>query len=194
VLQVVLPARLLIQPFWLLPALEAALFIGLAIPNPIRITRSSTLLRLASLALTALVTVANAYSAGLLVEDLLTGTAPTNPITLLGSGAAIYLTNIIVFALWYWEADRGGPAARARGADPYPDFMFPQMVNPDLAPPDWRPTFLDYLYLSFTNASAFSPTDVMPLARWAKAVMLAQASVSLITLALVVARVVNILK
>jgi uncharacterized membrane protein len=110
------------------------------------------------------------------------------------TGGAIWLTNIIVFALWYWEFDRGGPVARANGDRMYPDFLFAQMTSPQLAPPDWEPAFSDYLYLSFTNAAAFSPTDVLPLSRWAKMGMTAQAIVSVVTVALVVARAVNILK
>ena len=102
---------------------------------------------------------------------------------------------MIVFGLWYWEFDRGGPVARARADKPYPDFLFPQMSSPaELTPPDWEPEFVDYLYMSFTNATAFSPTDVMPLSRWAKLTMLAQSLVSIVTVALVVARAVNILK
>ena len=100
----------------------------------------------------------------------------------------------IVFALWYWEFDRGGPVARANATHMYPDFQFVQMASPQLAPPGWEPAFGDYLYLSFTNAAAFSPTDVMPLSRWAKMGMTVQAAVSIVTVALVVARAVNILK
>jgi uncharacterized membrane protein len=112
----------------------------------------------------------------------------------LSTGAAIWLTNIIAFAVWYWQLDRGGPAARAHARRTLPDFQFVQMQNPDLTHPDWEPQFVDYLYLSFTNATAFSPTDVMPLSRWAKLTMLGQSLISLATLALVIARAVNILK
>jgi uncharacterized membrane protein len=110
------------------------------------------------------------------------------------TGAAIWLTNVIVFALWYWEFDRGGPVARALARKPLPDFQFVQMQSPELAHPDWEPAFMDYLYLSFTNATAFSPTDVLPLSRWAKATMLLQSAISLVTVALVIARAVNVLK
>ena len=129
-----------------------------------------------------------------LVTELVHSNAANAPGPLLITGAVIWLTNIIVFALWYWEFDRGGPVARANGTRPYPDFLFVQMTSPNLAPPDWEPTFGDYLYLSFTNATAFSPTDVMPLSRWAKMAMTAQASVSIVTVVLVVARAVNILR
>jgi hypothetical protein len=193
-LQLALPTHLNFKPTWLLPALEAALLVGLVAANPRRINRSSRVLRFASLTLIAAISLANAWSAGELIKGLINGTEGSDPGTLLASGAAIYLTNVIAFALWYWEFDRGGPVARAQAARPYPDFLFPQMTAEHLAPPDWAPTFMDYLYVSFTNATAFSPTDVMPLSRWAKQLMLLQSAVSLATVALVVARAVNILK
>ncbi len=194
VLQVLLPARLEMHPSWLLPALEGALAVGLTAANPRRIDRSSRSLRAVSVLLIASISFANAWSAVLLIRGLVDGTSGSNAASILGSGAAIYLTNVIVFGLWYWELDRGGPAARAEARRRYPDFMFPQMANPDLAPPDWTARFFDYLWLSYTNATAFSPTDVMPLSRWAKQLMLVQSAVSLSTVALVVARAVNILR
>ena len=100
---------------------------------------------------------------------------------------------MVVFSLWYWEFDRGGPGARAEAIDPYPDFLFPQMTNAEYSPEEWRPTYFDYLFTSYTNASAFSPTDVMPLTRWAKMLMMVQSATSLITVGLVIARAVNIL-
>jgi uncharacterized membrane protein len=113
---------------------------------------------------------------------------------LLLTGGVIWLTNVIAFSLWYWEFDRGGPVARALNLkDKYPDFQFPQMVSPEMAPPDWEPAFFDYFYLAFTNATAFSPTDVMPMSRWAKAAMTVQTIISIVTVALVVSRAVNIL-
>ncbi len=193
-LQVALPADLTIRPAWLLPALEAALLVGITAANPRRVDRTSTALRLASVGLIALTSLANAWSSGQLVNGLIAGTEGQSPGPLLASGASIYLTNIIVFALWYWEWDRGGPVARSRGQRPYPDFLFPQMAQAHISPPGWVPTFLDYLYVSFTNATAFSPTDTMPLSRWAKMLMLVQSAVALATVALVVARAVNILK
>jgi uncharacterized membrane protein len=106
----------------------------------------------------------------------------------------VWTTNVVAFGLWYWAFDRGGPVRRL-GDDPLPpDFQFPQMENPQLAAPGWRPELIDYLYVSFTNATAFSPTDVMPMARWAKLVMMLQSAVSLVTVGLVVARAVNVLK
>ncbi|HSS12041.1 MAG TPA: hypothetical protein VLL25_19295 [Acidimicrobiales bacterium] len=193
-LQMFLPTHLEFRPSWLLPALAAALLVGLVAANPRRINRSSKVLRAASLTLIGLISLANAWSAGELINGLINGTEGASPGRLLANGAAIYLTNVIVFGLWYWDFDRGGPVARAQALRPYPDFLFPQMEAQDLAPPDWAPTFVDYLYVSFTNATAFSPTDVMPLSRWAKMLMLLQSAVSLATVALVVARAVNILK
>ena len=142
-----------------------------------------------------MITLVNAGSSVRLVYAIIKTEPFTNDANiLLVSGGVIWLTNVIAFGLWYWEFDRGGPVARANAERMYPDFQFVQMASPGLAPPDWEPAFADYLYLSFTNATAFSPTDTMPLSRWAKLAMTVQAAVSIVTVALVVARAVNILK
>jgi uncharacterized membrane protein len=193
-LQLVLPNKLVIQPGWILPSLEGLLMVGLFAANPRRINRTSTALRAASISLIALISLANAWSSGALIKGLINGTEGDHASLLLARGASVYITNILVFALWYWEGDRGGPVSRAQGLRKFPDFLFPQMAQPDLAPPDWHPNFLDYLYVSFTNAAAFSPTDTMPLSRWAKLLMLLQSAVALLTVALVIARAVNVLK
>jgi len=194
-LQVAVPGRLVVlRPVWVLPALEGVLLLALVLANPHRINRQSRVLRMLGLALATLISFANAWSVVSLAEGLVRGTEGENAGPLLVTGGAIWLTNVIVFALWYWEFDRGGPVARALGTDPYPDFLFVQMTSPQLAPPDWEPAFADYLYLAFTNAAAFSPTDVMPLSRWAKLAMTVQSAVSILTVALIVARAVNILK
>ena len=195
VLQILLPDQLSLHPLppWLIPALEGALLVGLAISNPVRMEHRSRFVRWASLVLTFLVTATNATSAVLLVRQILTGHAGNHAGPLLASGAAIWVTIVIAFALWYWEFDRGGTVHRAHGTYQYLDFLFPQMTINDLVPPDWEPQFVDYLYLSFTNATAFSPTDVMPWARWAKLTMLVQSAVSLALAALVIARAINIL-
>jgi uncharacterized membrane protein len=192
-LQVVLPNRFALRPHLLLPILEAVMLLGLVISNPMRINRESTIIRGAALTLLLLIGAANTISVVLLVRHLVGGSAGTSGSALLASGAAIWGTNVITFALWYWELDRGGPAARAMGRRPNPDFLFPQMATPDVAPPDWEPAFPDYLYVSFTNALAFSPTDVMPLSRWSKMLMLLQSAVSIVAVALVISRAVNIL-
>ena len=171
-----------------LPALQAILLLALVLANPHRIDRQSRVLRMLGLTLAALISVANAWSVVNLATGLVRGTERGNAGALLVTGGAIWLTNVIVFGLWYWEFDRGGPVARALGTRPYPDFQFVQMASPELAPPDWEPAFADYLYLAFTNAAAFSPTDVLPLSRWAKLAMTLQSVVSIVTVALIVAR------
>ena len=194
-LQVAVPDRLqLLSPSWALPALQGAMLISLVVANPHRINRQSRALRLFSLLLAALISFANAWSLERLAAGLIHGHERWDAGPLLITGGSIWLTNVIVFGLWYWEFDRGGPVARALGSNPYPDFQFPQMVSPEMAPPHWEPQFADYLYLAFTNASAFSPTDVMPLSRWAKLAMTIQSAISIVTVALVVARAVNILQ
>ena len=193
-LQLALPKRLTLGQTWIVPASEGALLLALIVINPGRISRRSSRTRAVSLILIAAMTVANTWSAARLVRGLVNGTEGSDPTKLLTTGAAIWLTNVVVFCLWYWEFDRGGPGARAEATHSYPDFVFPQMQAPDLSPENWEPTFVDYLYLSFTNATAFSPTDTLPFTRWAKLTMMAQSAVSLITVGLVIARAVNILK
>lgn len=193
-LQLALPRRLSIHPFWVLPILEAVLMVALLIVSPQRLGKTPDALRIASIGLIAVISIGNAWSAGHLIRALIDGHAGQSAGPLLATGISIWLTNVIVFALWYWELDRGGLAARARAERPYPDMLFPQMSDPQLTPPGWEPTFWDYFYTSFTNATAFSPTDVMPLARWAKLTMLVQSAVSLAVVAMVIARAVNILK
>jgi hypothetical protein len=191
-LQLLMPAQVVPDTRFVLPALELVLLVGLMVVNPFRVDRESTALRTGSLALTGLVALANGWSVVLLVDDLLTG-RPATPAELLGAGGAIWLTNVLAFGLVYWELDRGGPAARAAAARDRPDFLFPQMQAPEIAGRDWEPAFVDYAYLSFTNATAFSPTDVLPLSRWAKLTMAVQAGVSLVVVVLVVARAINAL-
>ena len=170
--------------------------IVLVTANPHRINRESMALRSLSLMLAALLTLANVWSVARLAVGITQGgSIGRNPGQLLITGAIIWLTNVVVFGLWYWEFDRGGPVARALNiGNRYPDFQFPQMVSPpEMVPPDWEPAFLDYAYLAFTNAAAFSPTDVMPMSRWAKVAMTVQSLISIVTVALVVSRAVNIL-
>ncbi|MDP9094666.1 MAG: hypothetical protein M3N95_17440 [Actinomycetota bacterium] len=195
ILQLLLPGRFtLIRPQWVLPSLELVLLATLTVINPVRLTRYTPAGRYLSLLLVAFISADNAISAVLLDSKLIRGTAGNQAAPLLASAAAIYLTNMIAFAIWFWEFDRGGPFARAAAHRPYPDFLFPQMTQHHLAPKDWEPQFGDYLYVSFTNATAFSPTDTMPLTRWAKLLMALQSAIALSTTALVIARAVNILK
>lgn len=193
-LQVLTPPDLAFEPNWLLPAAELLLLAALVVTNPFRLDRESSVLRLLSLGLVAVATLATVWSAGRLVVLLVIHAGDQQrPAQVLLSGAAIWCTNVLVFALWYWELDRGGPAARANARHLHPDFLFAAMTVPELTPKDWEPEFVDYLYLSFTNAAAFSPTDTLPLSRWAKLAMMVQAAISITVLALVIARAVNIL-
>jgi uncharacterized membrane protein len=191
-----LPDRLIdgLGPRWLVPTLEGVLAVSLIVANP-RLTRESRRMRPVAIALIALVNLANVVSLGELVHELL----EVNRQTALGGRPLIYasvpiwVTNVCVFALWYWELDRGGPVARLMVDRRRPDFLFPQMTAPDATAPNWSPGFIDYLFTSFTNATAFSPTDTMPLTPWAKMLFMVQSLASLLTVALVVSRAVNIL-
>jgi hypothetical protein len=195
-LQMAVPDRLvLVHPTWILPGVQGVLLVVLLFANPRRIDNESRVIRWLALTFAGLLTLSNLWSLARLAFGITTGTTGTSPANLLITGALIWLTNVIVFGLWYWEFDRGGPVARALNAKQYPDFQFVQMVSPPvMVPPDWEPHFIDYLYLAFTNAAAFSPTDVMPLSRWAKIAMTVQSAISIVTVALVVSRAVNILR
>jgi uncharacterized membrane protein len=146
-----------------------------------------------ALAMIAVVSAANAASIGLLVHLLING-AHANAPTLLRAAVHMWVVNVLLFALWYWQLDGGGPVARPTCEPAARDFLFPQQTETVLLEGGWRPAFLDYLYVSFTNATAFSPTDTMPLSRWAKMLMLVQSAISLALAVMVVARAVNILR
>jgi uncharacterized membrane protein len=191
-LDLALPEQLTIGPRWLLPTVEAMLVVGLLIASPRPRVKHSALRRQVAISLIGLVSAVNLYSLSQLVHYLLrTGT--TNGHALILAGAVLWGTNVLLFGLWYWELDRGGPMRRILVRDAQPDFLFPQMTQHKIGPPGWLPSLLDYLYVSFTNATAFSPTDTMPLTVMAKALMAVQSLASLVTVGLVVARAVNIL-
>ena len=191
-LYMTLPGTLTIGPGWVIPALEAALLIPLTVRAPYRRREEVRVIRFASLLLIALVNLAVVASLVLLVNLVLSGEAVSGR-QLIFSGIQIWLTLILVFSLWYWEVDRGGPGIRGEADQADPDFLFPQMATHELGQTAWMPGFVDYLYLSFTNATAFSPTDTMPLTQTAKIGMAVQSSAALLTAGLVVARAVNIL-
>ncbi len=192
ILQYLLPKTLSLKSQPEICILEALLTLALFAISPGRISRHRKSTWWTGVALTGVMTASNIASAIHLLQRLIDGTIKS-PANLLAFGGSIWLTNMVVFSLWYWEFDRGGPGARAEAIDPFPDFLFPQMTDPEYAPMDWKPTYFDYLFTSYTNASAFSPTDVMPLTRWAKMLMMIQSATSLITVGLVIARAVNIL-
>ena len=192
VVNLALPERVTAGPSWLVPGVAAALLAALVIIAPARAAQHVRGVRHFALAVIGLVSVASLTSLGLLLHYLINGGAVGGHELIL-AGVGLWATNVLLFAVWYWELDRGGPAIRFLAPDTLPDFQFPQMDNPHLAPPGWRPGFVDYLYLSLTNATAFSPTDTMPLTPTAKAVMALQSVSALLTIALVVSRAVNIL-
>jgi len=192
-LYLALPPQLTLGPGWITPALEIALLVPLTLTAPYRHREEARLIRVASLLLIAVLNVALVGSLALLVNVVLSG-EPVDGRTLILSGIQIWLTLILVFALWYWELDRGGPALRGHPDERPPDLLFPQMATPELNQPDWMPSFLDYLYVGFTNATAFSPTDTMPLTARAKALMLVESLASITTIVMVAGRAVNILK
>jgi uncharacterized membrane protein len=190
-----LKERLSVAPRWVFPAGMAILLLALIATDPGAITKRSKGLRMLSISLVGLMVLATLSSTAVLIRDLIEGateTATAGP--LLESGASIWVVNVVAFALLYWQFDCGGAAARAHGMPAHPDFAFPQQLSPEIAAPDWRPQFVDYLYVGVTTAVAFSPTDTMPLARWAKLTMAVQALISLVILGLVIARAVNVLQ
>jgi hypothetical protein len=175
---------------YLVPAIEAVLLVALLVGDPGNIARPRRLHRIA-VGLVLVLVAAALWATVLLLYDLIKGQGVTNsPSDLLASGAIVWLGNNLSFALLYWLIDSGGPLARSLRPEPI-DFAFTQQMSPELAPPGWRPVFLDYLHLGFTNATAFSPTDVMPLTHRAKYAMLVQSTVALALFGLIVARAVN---
>ncbi|MHB1518055.1 MAG: hypothetical protein ACYDDZ_08015 [Acidimicrobiales bacterium] len=190
-----LPPELLGDSRWWYLVVVTVLLALLVIGDPGSIDHDTPWLRLLTVALIVLISADNALEAGRLVVSVVS----TSPFThdarkLLVAGGAIWLSNVIAFALWYWDADRGGAVARARGSRNHPGFLFPEMVHVGSVRAGWYPKFVDYLHLSFTTATAFSTTDVSPVRPWAKLMMMLEEAISLIIAILVVARAVNILK
>jgi uncharacterized membrane protein len=177
---------------WLMPGVEGVLLVVLLVVAPRRATKHDRGRRRLALAVIGFVSVTNIVSLGLLVHYLVNG-GHAGGRSLVLSGAVLWATNVLLFGVWYWELDRGGPVHRFLGGYPMVDFQFPQMENPQFAPDGWRPGFVDYMYVSLTNATAFSPTDTMPLTQSAKLLMGMQGVASFLTIGLVVARAVNIL-
>jgi hypothetical protein len=199
-----LPAQLLLGPRFVVPALEVALFIPLVAVNPRRMTRQNVWLRRLSLTLVLVIALANAAALVLLVGELVSGSADQGKDLLLAA-AQVWLTNIIMFGLLFWELDRGGPVRRAQGRDkalPAADFRFPQDEDHDAVgevatrsavKSGWTPGFIDYLYVSITNSSAFSPTDTMPLSHRAKLLMATESVSALMLSVLVISRGISLL-
>ena len=194
VLHQLLPADFRVSPRWIYPMFLVAFLVVLIVGDPGRIDRQRRWLRVTTGLMIALITCVNAFAATRLVVGILGNTAFDTAGQLLAIGVVIWLTNVIAFALWYWDLDHGGAAARAAGSTTTtPALVFPEMTLPQFAPPQWYPRFVDYLTLSFNTATAFSPTDVCAIKPWAKLMMITESVISLSLVALVVARAVNIL-
>ncbi|MFC9616415.1 hypothetical protein [Streptomyces sp. NPDC056938] len=203
-LYLLLPQQLLIAPRYVLPALEVALLVPLVAINPRRLTRQTRTFRVLSLMLVTVIAASNLIALGTLIYQLVHAGVKDGP-ALLVAALQVWLTNIIVFGLAYWELDRGGPVSRtqvAREELPLADFRFSQDENDDAVQEvadgasgvsDWVPTLVDYLYVSVTNSTAFSPTDTMPLSTRAKLLMSVQSVAALLTSLLVIARAVSVL-
>lgn len=189
-LYLALPGTLTIGPSWPLPAAELAVLAALVIAA--RSGRAARRRRAIAIGLVIVAVLANVVALALLTHYLLKGGAVRGS-ALIDGGAIIWLTNLLLFAVLYWELDRGGPRRVFDRAPVAPDLLFPQMTDERYAHPDWTPRFGDYLYVSLTNQTAFSPTDTMPLTLRAKALMGIQGTAALITTGVIVARAVNLL-
>jgi uncharacterized membrane protein len=193
ILYVGTPHRGRVPGWWLFPVVQLVLLGVLIAQDPGRIDRRSPSLRRLMVALLVVMTVGTVLGVVVLAHDILVAAAGVTATVLLGRGAAIWVANVIIFSLWYWEFDRGGPAERAAGSPIPASFAFPENATPELAPAGWRPAYPDYLYLAFTNATAFSPTDTLPVRTWAKLTMMVQSALSLVIAILVIARAINVL-
>jgi hypothetical protein len=172
---------------------EAVLLVALVWDAALRALERIGHRRNVALILLAIISVENAVALVALLGSLISGHERSGGQLLL-KGMTIWGTNVIAYGLWFWGFDRGGPVRRREANPPPPDFQFPQMENPQLAAPGWRPRLVDYIYVSFTNSIAFSPTDAMPLSPWAKLLMLSESGISAVSILLVTARAVNIFR
>lgn len=193
ILHTLLPPELRIQQSPWLPWIAFVLLGVVIIGDPGRINRVRTWTRIVTDILIAFITVANAYAALMLVVGIVDNASFETPRELLFAGGAVWVTNVIAFALWFWDLDRGGAAERARGTTRSPAFVFPEMQHTEHVRPGWYPTFIDYLAFSFATATAFSPTDVSAVKPWAKALVVVESLLSLALATLVIARAINIL-
>src|SRR5262245_2775671 len=190
----ILAARVSMLPFWVPHVLVFALLVPMASvmlstakERWVRIERMSTLL--------FFVVAGSGMVANLtqLIAEMLNRSGEVDGLQLLTSSVAIWVNNVLTFSLLYWQMDRGGPEARAASSSPRPDWFFAQEGARENVPPDWRPTFVDYLFLGFSTGTAFSPTDTLPLTSRAKMLMMLQSAISLVTIVAVMSRAINIL-
>jgi uncharacterized membrane protein len=187
------PHRGRVPGWWIFPVVQLLLLGLLIAQDPGRIDRRSQRLQRLMLVLLVVMTAGTVLGVVVLAHDILVAAEGVTATVLLGRGAAVWVANVIIFSLWYWELDRGGPAERSAGSRVAASFAFPENATPELAPAGWRPEYPDYLYLAFTNATAFSPTDTLPVRRWAKLTMMVQSALSLVIAILVIARAINVL-
>lgn len=192
-LQIAAPHTGRVAPWWVLPAFELAALAAIIIRDPGRIDARTRAARRTTMVLIAIIMIGTVGGLALLIINVVDRSYSIGATSLLGRGASLWVTNVLVFSLLYWEIDRGGAADRAVDAPIPPSFGFPEDAMPELVSDGWMPRFPDYLYLSFTNATAFSPTDTLPVRTWAKMAMMAEAVISLITAILVIARAINVL-
>ncbi len=179
---------------WLIPVVpETVLFVLLSWSRPHRRLVQLGIRRTVEIVVLGVVSLANALLVVAVIASLVRGQEKSGAQLLL-KAVTVWATNVVAYGLWFWTFDRGGPVTRVGANPPLPDFQFPQMENPQLARPHWTPELWDYMYVSFTNSIAFSPTDAMPLTRWAKLLMLSESAISAVTILLVAARAVNIFK
>lgn len=193
VLHALLPAELKLQSSPYLPWIALLGLIVLIVLDPGRIDRIQTPSRVVTDVLIGLLTLSNAYAAGMLVVGIVDNDSFADARTLLFAGGAVWVTNAILFGLWYWDLDQGGPAERAHGTDRTPAFVFPEMQHSQHVPAGWRPVFVDYLAYAFATAMAFSPTDVSAIKPWAKLLVVTESVISLGLAALVIARAINVI-
>ena len=179
---------------WLVPVpFEVVFFVLNSWHRPHQKLEEMGIRRQVGIVVLAAASSANAFLVFSVIASLVSGHESSGAQLLL-KGGAVWLTNVILFGLWFWLFDQGGPSERLGSNPPKPDFLFPQTDDKDIAPPGWRPHFVDYMYVSFTNSIAFSPTDTLPLNRWAKLLMLFESALSALVILLIAARSVNIFK
>jgi uncharacterized membrane protein len=193
ILYVSMPHRGRVPGWWVFPVVQLVLLGALVAQDPGRIDRRTRALRRLAITLLVVMTAGTVLGVIVLVYEILVTVKGVTATVLLGRGAAIWVTNVIVFSLWYGALDRGGPVERAAGSSIPPSFAFPENAMPEFAKAGWAPRYPDYLYLSFTNATAFSPTDTLPVRTWAKMTMMVQAALSLVIAIMVLARAINVL-
>lgn len=191
IINIVLPPNLTLGPAWLLPVIEAILLLPLILEWIINRPLSHRVRRLLTFLLLGVVTLGMVSAVIFLLLTLSGSSGSTKAVSLLRDAALIWASNILVFSLWYWEVDGGGPTKRHEAGHQAADFLFPQQVDGNTS--GWAPHFFDYVFLAFTAATALSPTDTFPLSRPAKALMMVQAIISLVVIVLLAARAVNIL-